>query len=151
MNAIGLTNKSIFERLYLVAGRRSFVLSIDRPCASAPPTAYIVANSRFCYLFVQNLNNSVCFSTALSTDGASFSMFIETRPRCYMLLQTRWKVSFSHPRFCWGQQVDVARWWSRNLSSVCRFTRRKLNNFAEVHLSGSYNLCVACQGFFKQI
>ena len=54
--AIDVTAKAIFERLYLVSGRRTFVLSINCPCGSTPPTAHFVANSWFFCLFVQNFH-----------------------------------------------------------------------------------------------
>jgi len=38
--------KERFERLYLVPGRGKFVASINCPCASTPPTAHTVTNSR---------------------------------------------------------------------------------------------------------
>ena len=53
MNGKDVTEKAIFERLYLISGRRTFALSINCPCASTPPTAHPVANSRFSFLFVQ--------------------------------------------------------------------------------------------------
>ena len=51
VNATDVTAKAIFERLYLVPGRRTFALSINFLCASTPPTAHSVANSQFFCLF----------------------------------------------------------------------------------------------------
>ena len=56
VNAIDVTAKAIFERLYLVLGRGTFGPSFNCPCASTPPTAQSVANSRFSCLFVQKFH-----------------------------------------------------------------------------------------------
>jgi len=50
MNAIDVTAKDIFKRLYLVPGRCTFAPSINCLCASTPSTAHSTltqANSRF--------------------------------------------------------------------------------------------------------
>jgi hypothetical protein len=39
VNARDVPAKAIFERLYLVSGRRTFALSINCPCSSTPSTA----------------------------------------------------------------------------------------------------------------
>ena len=44
--------KAHFERLYWIPRRRTFALSINCPCAPTPPTAQLVSNSRFSFLFV---------------------------------------------------------------------------------------------------
>jgi len=51
IKTIDVADKTIIERLYLVPGREALGLSVNCPCASTPPTAQSVANSRFFCLF----------------------------------------------------------------------------------------------------
>ena len=66
INAIDVTKKVICKRLYLVSGRRTFVLSINCPCASTSPTAHFLANSRFFCLFVQKIGPSFFWSARIA-------------------------------------------------------------------------------------
>ena len=82
---------SIFERLYLVLGRRTFALSINCPCASTPPTAQSLAILPFCQSAQGWRNRTLVTHEPLVCNKLCFS---KTEPVQYKSPMVQYLVNF---------------------------------------------------------